>query len=249
MGPDPDLFPVSFRCGPQVFEAFCGHFAEDSVQRLAWPACFGGRFAGAWLASGPKTGEPAGSSGPLAGAAPEIWASYPSGPCAPPRRARASHGGLRGKGPRSIHDTGYLAGRPAEHPAPQATDRVPQPRCTERKGSNEALPPHVAAGPRRRRSPLAASDGAHSGGDSTPSERTQALAQSPTSERVICVPQKKSKFRASARPLLLWLRRQGTYKDSALPATKRSRLASCCFRWANTDRERSYIEPQLPTRD
>ena len=134
-------------------------------------------------------------------------------------------------------------------PEPQATDRVPQPRCTERKGSNEALPPHVAAGPRRRHSPLAASDGAHSGGDSTPSERTQALAQSPTSERVICVPQKKSKFRASARPLLLWLRRQGTYKDSALPATKRSRLASCCFRWANTDRERSYIEPQLPARD
>ena len=29
----------------------------------------------------------------------------------------------------------------------------------------EALPPHVAAGPRRRHSPLAATDEAHSGGD------------------------------------------------------------------------------------
>ena len=125
--------------------------------------------------------------------------------------------------------TGYLAGG---LPAPQATDPVPHPRCTERIGSTDALSPHVAADPGAGTRCLRLLT-EHTP-EATPRHRSgpRLSHRAPTLELVNSLPKEISKFRVSVSVLLLWLHRQGTYKDSTLTVTKRSRLVSFCFRWA-----------------
>lgn len=97
---------------------------------------------------------------------------------------------------------------------------MPHPRCTERIGSTDALSPHVAADPGAGTRCLRLLT------EHTPEEtpeQTQALAQSSHyGTREWFTPLKISKFRVSDSVPLLWLHRQGTYKDSTLTVTKQA---------------------------
>ena len=141
-----------------------------------------------------KTGEPTRSSGPLAGVAPESGASN--------RAAHVLIHAERGH-PKAVcgekapvpSTTCYLAGG---LPAPQATDPVPHPRCTERIGSTDALSPHVAADPGAGTRCLRLLT-EHTP-EATPRHRSgpRLSHRAPTLELVNSLPKKISKFRVSA---------------------------------------------------
>jgi len=99
---------------------------------------------------------------------------------------------------------------------------VPHPRCTERFGSTEALSPHVAADPGAGTRCLRLLT-EHTP-EATPRHRNgPGLShRAPTMEHVNSLLQVISKFRVSDSVLLLWLHRQGTYKDSTLTVTKQA---------------------------
>ena len=147
------------------------------------------------LASGAENRGAHSQFGTACGRSTRVWACKPTDPRAHPRRARASQGGLRGKGLVPSTTNGYLAGG---LPALQATDPVPHPRCTERIGSTDALSPHVAADPgagTRCLRPLTE----HTP-EATPRHRSgpRLSHRAPILELVNRLPKKISKFSVSA---------------------------------------------------